>query len=176
MHADKSSLRRHIRSLKAATPPDEREAASCALCQHIADHPRFIAAHTILLYYPLPDEVDVRPLLQHFRDKQFLLPAVVGDDLELRAYRGKDSLRRGAFGILEPTGDAFTDYDSIQLAIVPGVAFTPDGRRLGRGRGYYDRLLPHLTRAYKLGVCWSFQLLDDIPAEPHDSLMDSVIC
>ena len=173
--ADKSTLRRHIRSLKAATPPDEREAASWVLCWHIAEHPRFGSAQTILLYYPLPDEADVRPLLQRFPDKQFLLPVVVGDDLELRVYEGEESLRRGAFGILEPTGDILTDYESIQLAIIPGVAFTPDGRRLGRGRGYYDRLLPRLTQAYKLGVCWPFQLLDDIPTEPHDIRMDGVI-
>ena len=174
--ADKSALRRHIRGLKAATSSAEREAASRALCQHIADHPRFMTAHTVLTYYPLPDEADVRPLLQRFPDKRFLLPVVVGDNLELCEYEGEESLRRGAFGIQEPTGTTFADLTAIQLAIIPGVAFTPDGRRLGRGRGYYDRLLPHLTQAYKLGVCWPFQLLDEIPAEPHDILMDAVLC
>lgn len=172
----KGALRHHIRRLKAATPVAEREAASHALCLHIASHSLFVAAHTVLTYYPLPDEADVRPLLQHFPDKRFLLPVVVGDNLELREYEGEESLRHGAFGILEPTGVPFTDLDAIQLAIIPGVGFTPDGRRLGRGRGYYDRLLPHLTQAYKLGVCWPFQLIEEIPAEPHDIQMDAVIC
>jgi 5-formyltetrahydrofolate cyclo-ligase len=58
---------------------------------------------------------------------------------------------------------------------VPGVAFTPDGRRLGHGRGYYDRLLPQLTRAYRLGLCFPFQLLDDLPTDENDVKMEEVI-
>lgn len=164
-----------MRRLKAATPPAEREDASHVLCQHIASHPCFKDANIVLAYYPLPDEADLRTLFQMSPDKQFLLPVVVGDDLELREYAGEDSLRPGAFGIMEPIGNTFTDLDAIQLAIVPGMAFTADGRRLGRGRGYYDRLLSRLPKAFKLGVCWPFQLLDHIPVEPHDILMDAVI-
>lgn len=173
--ADKQALRRHIRRLKATTPSAVREAASRALCRHIAAHPQFKEAHTVLAYYPLPDEADLSPLFQEYPDKQFLLPVVVGDDLELRVYAGEESLHPGAFGIMEPIGLPFTDFDTVQLVIVPGVAFTADGRRLGRGRGYYDRLLPRLPQAFKLGVCWPFQLLDTIPVEPFDIMMDAVI-
>jgi 5-formyltetrahydrofolate cyclo-ligase len=95
--------------------------------------------------------------------------------LELRLYSGRDSLRVGAYNILEPVGPVFSDYDSIDLAVVPGVAFTADGIRLGRGKGYYDRLLPRI-KARKIGICFPFQILHSIPAESFDIRMDEVIC
>lgn len=137
-------------------------------------------ATTVLLYYPLPDEVDVRPLLQMGLQAghRVLLPVVVGDDLELRLYEGEDSLRAGAYNIMEPVGPFFPQemYDRIQLAIVPGMAFDATGHRLGRGKGYYDRLLPRLTQAYKVGVCYPFQFVADIPSEEHDVAMNEVVC
>jgi len=75
----------------------------------------------------------------------------------------------------EPSGELFTDFDRITLAIIPGMAFDHQGNRLGRGKGYYDRLLPQLSHAYKLGLCFPFQLLtEEIPHEPHDCRMDEV--
>lgn len=99
----------------------------------------------------------------------------MGNDLELRRYTGPADLTVGAFGIEEPTGEPFTHYDEIDLAVIPGVAFDAKGHRLGRGRGYYDRLLPRLTAARKLGICFPFQLVDEVPAEPLDIDMDEVI-
>lgn len=78
-------------------------------------------------------------------EKQILLPVVTGDDLELRVYTGPGDLATGAYGIEEPTGALFTDYDAIDFIVVPGVAFDRNGNRLGRGKGYYDRLLPPHT-------------------------------
>ena len=69
----------------------------------------------------------------------------------------------------------FTDYAAIDLAVIPGVAFTPDGRRLGRGRGYYDRLLARFARAYTIGLAFPFQLLEDIPTEPHDIKLNEIL-
>ena len=100
---------------------------------------------------------------------------VKGYDLELRLYTGDDRLTEGAFHIDEPTGTAFTDYAAIDLAVIPGVAFDRRGNRLGRGKGYYDRLLPRIPTAYKLGLCFPFQVLNQIPAEAHDIPMDEVL-
>lgn len=136
-------------------------------------------ASTLLLYYPLPDEVDVRSLISeaHERGARVLLPVVVGDELELRLYEGETSLREGAFGIKEPTGDLFPlgQYDEIELAVVPGMAFDRDGHRLGRGKGYYDRLLPKLSKARLRGICFPFQMLDEVPTDVHDIAMHGVV-
>lgn len=136
-------------------------------------------AQTVLLYHALPDEPDLQSLLDEglLQGKQLLLPVVVGDDLVLKHFKGSDSLREGAFHILEPVGKDFPleQYHQIDLALIPGMAFDCAGHRLGRGRGYYDRLLPRIPQAHTLGICFPFQLLDSIPVESHDINVDEVI-
>lgn len=145
----------------------------------LESHALFRAAHTVLLYSSLPDEVDTHTFIRRWEGrKRILLPVVVSDsELELRVYTGSSNMRRGAFNIDEPAGAAFTDYGSIDLAVIPGVAFDRHGNRLGRGRGYYDRLLAWLGRAGvpTIGVCFDFQKLDAIPAETHDIAVGEVL-
>lgn len=132
---------------------------------------------TVLLYHSLPDEVNTHTLIDQAAQIGYkvLLPTVVGNDLELHEYTGSAALRASAtYGIQESTGSLFTDYPSIDLAIIPGMAFTKDGRRLGRGKGYYDRLLPMLNCPL-VGLAFPFQMLDYIPCEEHDISMDEVI-
>lgn len=135
----------------------------------------FQSAHTILLYHSLQDEVHTHDFIEKWsKSKRIVLPVVIEDELELRSYSSPNDLAIGAYGILEPTGTPFHDYDSIDLAIIPGVAFDTAGCRLGRGKGYYDRLLPKLT-AHKIGVCFPFQFVDEVPAEELDIRMDEVL-
>ena len=101
---------------------------------------------------------------------------MVGDDLELRIYTGPENMSIcSVYGIEEPTGEAFTDYAAIDFIVVPGVAFDAKGNRLGRGKGYYDRLLPRIPSAYKAGICFPFQLVEEVPAESFDVRMDIII-
>lgn len=138
-------------------------------------HPAFRAASIVLLYYSLKDEVDTHEFVRKWsREKLILLPVVTGEELELRVFTGPEDLATGAYGIGEPTGELFTDYAAIDLAVIPGVAFDAAGNRLGRGKGYYDRLLPRLT-AFKAGICFPFQLVEEVPAEPFDIRMDAII-
>lgn len=174
----KSELRTLVRQLKrehlSAFP-----AWSQDVCRRVAASEVWVQAETVLLYHALPDEPDLQPLLDGAlrEGKRVLLPVVVGDDLELRAHQGPDTLREGAFHILEPVGAVFppSQYDQIALALVPGMAFDRAGHRLGRGRGYYDRLLPRLARARRIGICFPFQYFDAIPNEQHDIPMDAVL-
>ena len=173
----KQTLRAQIRAAKRQHSSTQLAAFSKNLCNKILNMPIYQSAHTLLLYSPLTDEADVSPIINdaYGNGKTVLLPKVVGDDLELHIYKGVDTLERGAFGILEPRGEVFLDYDQVEVAIVPGMAFDMAGHRLGRGKGYYDRLLPRLTQAHKIGVCFPFQYLDEIPCEEHDVVMDEVI-
>ena len=108
--------------------------------------------------------------------KTVVLPVVTGEgEMELRVYHGADSLRRGAFDILEPVGERFTDYESIDLAVIPGMAFDDSGHRLGRGKGYYDRFLVNLPHCYKIGMCFDFQRVEHVPCESTDIAVDEVI-
>ena len=100
---------------------------------------------------------------------------VVGDELELRRFSSPNDLQIGAYNIQEPVGECFNDFNKIELAIVPGMAFDKQGHRLGRGKGYYDRLLPKLTNAYKLGVCFPYQYVEEVPTDEHDIRMDEVL-
>ena len=95
--------------------------------------------------------------------------------MELRHYRGPQDLQGGFFNIMEPVGEVFSNYERVDVAVVPGMAFDSRNNRLGRGRGYYDRLLPLLTNAYKIGICFDFQRLPGIPSEATDQPMDEVI-
>ncbi len=174
---DKAALRKAVREAKAGCTREELEAMSRSVCRAVRSNPLWQRATTVLLYHPLADEVDLGPLMRQGREegKKVLLPAVVGDDLELREYEGEESLRTGAFGIKEPTGTVFSDLEAVDLVLVPGVAFDREGHRLGRGRGYYDRLLPRLSHAHRVGVCFPFQLVDCVPSEAHDQRVDEVI-
>lgn len=172
----KGELRKFIREQKAlhkATTID----LSARIMQEVEADARFQAAHTILLYHSLDDEVGTHAFIEKWcTRKQLLLPVVVGDELELRIYQGAHELKVGSFGIAEPTGQLFTDYDQIDYAVVPGMAFDKDGNRLGRGKGYYDRLLPKLTHAYKVGICFPYQMVEIVPVEDTDVTMDEVLC
>ena len=132
-----------------------RKLQSANILTALEAHPAFRAANTVLLYHSLNDEVDTHEFIQKWSNKKrILLPVVVGDDLELRVYTGPENMSIcGVYGIEEPTGEAFTDYAAIDFIVVPGVAFDAKGNRLGRGKGYYDRLLPRIPTAYKAGIC-----------------------
>ena len=146
------------------------------ILKRIESHPVFKNAKTVLLYHSLPDEVYTHDFIRKwYTRKRILLPVVTENTLELYTYTGPDKLKTGAYGIAEPTEGKFTNFKEIDLAIIPGMAFDRRGNRLGRGKGYYDRLLPFLAGTYKLGVCFPYQLLESIPTEGFDVRMNEVI-
>ena len=139
------------------------------MLEKLEQHPKFASARTVLLYYSLDDEVQTHDFVEKWhRQKTVLLPVVKGDELELRIYTGRQNLKTGeAYHIEEPTGEAFTAYEKIDFAIIPGVSFDARGNRLGRGKGYYDKLLP-LLHSYNIGICYNFQVNEKLPVEPFD--------
>lgn len=175
MHELKKQIRKQIAQKKAQYSLSELKQLSEVLLENLEQYPIFREARYVLLYHSLNDEVNTHEFVEKWsKNKQIILPAIVYDTLELRCYTGKQDLQIGAFGIEEPTGKAFDEYDKIDLAIIPGVSFDREGHRLGRGKGYYDRLLPQLKNTYKIGICFSFQLSEQIPNEKHDVIMNRV--
>lgn len=138
-----------------------------------------VSAKTVLAYAALPDEVDTTTLLDQLLadGKTILLPKVIDHEkMEVRLYTGRNDLQEGAFHILEPIGLPFRNLSAIDVAIIPGMAFTRDGKRLGRGKGFYDRFLAQLpSSTVRIGICFPFQLIENIPTESHDLSMDKVI-
>ena len=169
----KQELRQYIRTLKQRNLREDG-----AFSFVLPPSPRLEDARTILLYAALPDEVPTQALMDGAvaQGKAVLLPRVVSDvDMELCRYTGHQDLKAGAYGIMEPTGELFTDYAKIDVAIIPGMAFDADGHRLGRGKGYYDRFLSRVPYIYKIGLCFSWQMVEQVPCDEHDLLMDTVI-
>ncbi|KAA6318447.1 5-formyltetrahydrofolate cyclo-ligase [termite gut metagenome] len=175
METRKKELRKLITKQKLQCCDSTLQAQSADILRRLETHAVFKEARTVLLFHSLKDEPDTHAFIERWSGaKVILLPVVCGENLELRVYDKRQSLSTGTYGIEEPSGEAFTDYASIDLAVIPGIAFDRLGNRLGRGKGYYDKLLPHLS-AYKIGIGFSFQLVEEVPAREFDVRMDEVI-
>lgn len=152
----------------------ERQLAADAVFARLESSAAFQLAERILMYHSLPDELDTRRFLNKWKDrKKFFLPRVNGVNLELLPY-DESRLEIGSFHIEEPQGNDVHPVEEIEVIVVPGVAFDRRGMRLGRGKGFYDRLL-QTTNATKIGVGYEFQLVDELPSEPHDVAMDIIM-
>ena len=171
---EKHEVRKKIKGLRLMLNEEERISAAEAVFARLEKTAAFLVAEKILMYHSLPDELPTHQFLEKWKDsKRFYLPRVNGVNLEILPY-DKSRLELGSFHIEEPVGDNIADPSEIELIVVPAVAFDRRGGRLGRGKGFYDRLLES-TRAAKIGVGYEFQLLDQLPTEPHDVPMDIVI-
>lgn len=171
---EKKELRKKIKDLRSMLLEHERAAAAEEVFSRLEQTAAFLLADHILMYHSLPDELSTRNFLSKWSGrKHFYLPRVNGVNLDILPY-DESRLELGAFHIEEPTGKDTVNPDSIELIVVPAVAYDRRGNRLGRGKGFYDRLLAE-TKATKIGVGYEFQLVDEIPVEPHDVRMDMVI-
>lgn len=173
----KQELRMEMARRRAEFVRDGKEVALAAqrVMSGIEALEAFGRAHTILLYASLPDELPTDGMIEKWSaTKRIVLPVVAGDSLVLREYRA-GALEKGYRGIMEPSASCLQVLPSeIDFAVVPGVAFSPDGRRMGRGKGYYDRLLPQL-RCPSVGVCFPCQVVSDVPCDTNDMKVESII-
>ena len=172
---DKPSLRRMVGQLKRLMTDSEKQRQADSVFAQIEQLQQFKAATDIAVYWSLDDEIDTHHFIEKwFNRKRLWLPVVVGDDLIFKQFEGTDRMTAGAFGILEPTGRQLDNVAQIGLIIVPGVAFDLQNNRMGRGRGFYDRLLAN-SQAYKIGTAYSCQIFSQIPTEETDIPMDLVV-
>lgn len=171
---DKKELRHHIKTLKNQHSKENLQEQSALILDKLENHKDFVEAKTVMLYSSLPDEVQTHDFLTKWRDeKKIILPTVVGDDIIPVELSKETGFAIGDFNILEPQNEPYNgDYD---LIVVPGVAFDRKGNRIGRGKGYYDRFLCKHPNIRKIGICFDFQLVDEVPTEENDIRMDDII-
>ncbi len=173
----KSELRREIRADIRSLSAEERTAAALLIVAEIERDPRFEAAQTVAAYMPLGDEPPLREAVERWsQSKRVVVPKIEGDEMSFYDFRA-EQMASGAFGIDEPQGVEMCPPELIEVMVVPGVAFTRQGARMGRGRGYYDRYLgvAEAAHIYKIGTCFACQLVAELPTEPHDVAMDRVV-
>jgi 5-formyltetrahydrofolate cyclo-ligase len=172
----KKELRNLIKALKNEQNKKDWERISDAIFVQIEDTEAFNKASSILSYWSMSDEVMTHKAVERWsKYKKVYLPLIKGNDLELVLFEGVEKMKpEPVFGILEPTSAEKIEIGEIDLVIVPGVAFDASCNRMGRGKGYYDRLLSESV-AVKIGVAFSFQIVDKVPVDPHDVPLDMVV-
>ena len=172
---DKQLLRRQIAALFKALDKQELDRLSEKVTAKIEQCPWFAEAQKIACFHSLSDEVNTHAFIEKWGGtKEIYLPVILDDcHMELRRFTpgGKTSFNR--YNIAEPLAGSWCGSEEIDLFLIPGVAFDRSLHRLGRGKGYYDRLLQNTT-AKKAGLCFDFQLLDTVPANAHDIAMDAL--
>lgn len=173
---NKNELRRQVRERVASIPFQEKQQKSTMLALALLVHPLVREARVVALFSPLPDEPQIGELIEQLaQERCVVLPRVEGDAMRFYQF-SVDNLTKGAYGIMEPAGDIPFAPEEIDVMIVPGVAFTADGVRMGRGKGYYDKYMSQpLFKARKIAVCYSEQILPSLPCEPHDVVVDEVV-
>ena len=183
----KDAVRRRMRALRRALTPEERERAATAVCARLRGDGgiaeatgTFGGGGAVAVYLASPDEIDlsdfIRELLQ--RGAKVAAPRWNGETYELAKLKSLSgaNLRRGPMNILEPAEADFVKPSEVGVWLIPGLAFTKGGKRLGYGGGWYDRLLASASkRASKIGVAHEFQVVEDLPNEPHDVRLDRVV-
>lgn len=173
---NKDLIRRQIKAAKLLLDDARRISAAESVFNRLENMAAFMMADKILMYHSLPDELSTHKFISRWAaNKSFFLPRVNGVNLDILPYN-RSTLRLGSFHIEEPEGDDTTSVDEIEMVVVPAVAFDRKGNRIGRGKGYYDRLLAN-TKALKVGVGYDFQMREDgdIEPDPHDIPLDIVI-
>lgn len=167
----KQEIRQEILATLKAMSPEERARQSTIIIQKLKALPKFQNAQKVLLYVSLPYEVHTHALIREcLETKEVYLPKVnlAQGMIELYRLEKWSDLTRGPFGALEPVSTAKIDAGELDLAVIPGVAFTLAGKRLGHGLGYYDKLLAQAPQLYTIGLAYAQQMKEDLPLEEHD--------
>jgi 5-formyltetrahydrofolate cyclo-ligase len=175
LQQEKKRLRELLKQKRRILTKEQVAEQSAIILAHLEQLPSFVAAKTVLIYYPTHNEVDLLPLIKKYkREKTFLFPVVHRQSMDACPYEGNAKMHRGQFNIPEPTTEPY--QGDIDLILVPGVGFDKTGNRLGRGGGYYDKFIGRIGKKTLLvGVGYDFQLVEEIPANSWDKRLDYVV-
>jgi 5-formyltetrahydrofolate cyclo-ligase len=173
---EKQLLRNEIALIKRQYSKEVLNYKSDEICKSLSVIPELKNADRIAVYFSLPDEVQTLSFIEERKsEKNIYLPVIEGRKMIFRRYNGADCLKTGSFGIKEPGTDSEkAEISDIDFFIVPGVAFDRTFHRLGRGKGYYDKILVNVKKPI-IGLCFNFQLFDTIPANRRDVKMTAIV-
>ena len=194
----KKILRKIIKVRVSAISPEERKKREEILHNDLFSMPEFLAANTVMLFANLPDEIGTFSLIDKCfaMGKKVFLPVINGDDMTVAEFTGEyrvgrydikepvvkqpeitseaSNFRNEELGIKDSVPEPVEGPEHFDFILVPGVGFSPNGYRLGRGKGFYDKFLSKHP-LYAVGVCFREQFYLDIPTEPHDIPMNKVL-
>lgn len=178
MNREKTTLRRELLTRARSLSPAEKSESDRGILRRVLASEEYRGAGTVFCFVGQGEEIDTRPLLERILadGKTLCVPLCVGaGEMEAREVKSLAQLQPGRYGILEPPASAPKIRPAdIDLAVIPCVGAAQDGRRLGRGGGYYDRFLSGFTGKALL-LCREMLLREDIPREPHDVLIPHLI-
>lgn len=172
---DKRALRRAIRAEITKLSAEDKLLLSSHIFSRLATCKELEKASVVALFISLDDEPSTDLIIEQLSlHKRVVVPRIEGEEMEF--YDLSEGVQKGAYGIMEPLATTPISPDKIDVMIVPGVAFTRSGYRLGRGKGFYDKYLSRKGfRAHTIGVCYPCQLVENIPTEKHDKTLDSIV-
>ena len=173
---EKRSLRKDIRAEIAKLTTEEKQSLSAQIFSKLADLDEVCKASVVALFVSLADEPQTAEIIEQLlqKNKRVVVPRIEGE--EMNFYDISEGVEVGAFGIMEPSSKRAVEPSEIDVMVVPGVVFTLDGARCGRGKGFYDKYLASKGfRAYTIGVCYPCQIVETLPTEEHDKMLDCVI-
>ena len=174
--SDKRKIRQAVRAEIAKLSDGEKKSLSAQIFSELDNSNEVCNASVIALFISLPDEPQTANFIEQLlsKNKRVVVPRIEGE--EMNFYDISEGVFKGAFGIMEPIATNPILPAEIDVMIVPGVAFTRQGSRLGRGKGFYDKYLSLKGfRAYTIGVCYPCQLVYKLPTEPHDKQLDLIV-
>lgn len=174
---DKKTLRAEIRAKKRAMTAQEIEEKSAALSKAFYETAEYKNAKTIYGYLPYNQEVRTTQMLAHALadGKQVAVPKVYGDEMKFILLSDLNQVAKGYAGIPEPIADGPVAADPTALVLMPGLAFDPEGHRLGYGGGFYDKFLAAEPDHPTLALCYDFQMLPHLDTESYDIPVDRVL-
>ena len=174
---DKTELRREIRARKRAMTEEEIETRSAKLAQLFFASEAYQKAKTIYGYLPYNQEVRTVPMLERaLKDgKKVAVPKVYGEEMKFLYLDDLNAVAKGYAGIPEPIANEPVAQDETALVLMPGLAFDPQGHRIGYGGGFYDKFLAAEPNHPTLALCYEFQMLPKLDVEDHDIPVDTVL-
>lgn len=170
----KVEMRELLTQKRRLLTDEQKTEASSRVIERLEQMEWFREAKTVLIYYPIHNEIDLLPLVKKYKhEKTLLFPVTHRKTIDACPYRGNALMKRGKFNIPEPQTEPYKG--KIDLILIPGVAFDRKCNRLGRGGGYYDRFLCKQRHSKLIGVGYDFQIVDEVPTERNDMRLQGVI-